>query len=1325
MISFESYSANHRFVRPSSPLHNIHKLAAPPLERRKLLQPNFPSSERHGAQIDQPPLHIGSPSYGVFREGLQYSGTPLPSYKESRYQRDERRGEVTERSNPKRSVKARSQYSKYNLLHGNLPLASDLVLKSINNRKNDTSSDSDEYVRCSSRTDAFQHSITQSSPFGIHYETADDKVKEKSNSFFDDPIFRLEFEEDYIAGRKRRRELKELAAKLKKLDDGTLRYNYLNKEEIAQIQPIPLPRKKHKHDLHDRGSNSRERSVPNRKKLGKKRTLDRSSDSKFDLEAQRDYHDPTCIIPNCSRSACRLIDYNTLKQQTERTAIGECLMPLPRKKLVQSERESLLAGPRRIPYAKKRPAKSASAICLMPSEQGLQKEDLSASLLSLPIEERTPEQRFVASILMEVFEDAENVDEVDYGNLYPSASARSIRDVTISSENANPSLDSNSTVFGKALGDNYFEATLSFSENSDSDATSSVSLIFQMAEHPIESESDVENGPPNSRPDHRILPIEERKKDDCVHNSAVEKFNNVSAPRKNLVTYHRSISKGSDSTTSYFGSDIVNFDRQSRTSGKVNDLDATGYNEEEELLENPVIFSDSRESADGDSESDSFGAELQDDASSRPSFLESFENFYHDSNLSLSESCSLPSVLSSEDDLNRCFDDIEPFSGTSEDNVTCDDDSLEGSSDEQYESCNEFPSGPGYALDPNLASRYSPLGQTGSIFETDRSVGLSMRCSTLERQWEASRKFSDEESSDSVSYFSHASVKSSDSDESPESHVGLESAHQQLLCSVRVREAVNISADTSHGSNNPSNSKLYDSDSGESSAEMAANGLLFTKIANVHRIGDWESADDILSYSEFPSTQEVQAENSVCFSPKHYGACFIPQSFSSAERARQEDVEIPVEFINADVEAKESLVSAPALPTEINKANDDGHGATEYKVNESLPADEEINSSLMFSDALAKIDKKLASLDEDEGKTSYVVERKRTPPVGREAVETLDTRRNTFSDRRLEHRMRPTPEGRSLTESKRSTKPPLISTDSTKASPLKRRGSGRNSYYDNCGSDSGCSEKGERKRKPRRVSSEPKRPPKRLNKFPTTPDDYVGYEKLPDSKFQYLCKNVPHQDSSSSKDTQFNYIGFDLKQLQMNPKWTPHYIDHGKLENTPVSSESAHERKYSSRNNDKRNCREKIPALQSQANIPSVTRRPNIDRVNTKRPTLSRIRTRYSEPPSTDDTSLTLIPPSTLNKDSKQNPVENRTVVWYEENSDAPCKAVALDNAENPGDNGPDFCEDTTLKPQTRTALPRRRRRHRKSSSSGKAVESQNASRDRYISTTVVFMGLP
>ena len=982
------------------------------------------------------------------------------------------------------------------------------------------------------RRELFSRSLTQSSPFGFHYETYQDSESGKS-SLFDDPVFLLELKQDYIKGKERRKQLKELAAHLKNIDSlpsEDLTYNFLNPEELSQIN-LPFAGKFTLDSLdydHSNVSGIDMNSPQNEEETSKFPSVEEQKITHVsnNLYSKFTYHDPTCMLPDCSRTACKKMNYNSLQNSEE--------VPSSIDDLVSNVASSGSSSGKFTDGWYKHhkghigPAKALSALCLSQVRPSPCRKNMSTSLMSLPIEELTPEQRYISKILTEVFEDTETGSELESliserGTEYctgPSDTcsheetedASHIEDCNEDTDDDGHSLQSANTLrsdityIGSAVGDNCYEATLSFYEDSDSDVTSDVSLIFHDQEN-------VKDRKPESaeREPHILLHSQVNREDNFSYSNESEE---VSLDEENVLCntshqYQRVISKDSDST-SYFGSETVNYDSNS-----------TG----DEDLSSFVSLEDAANIASRDCHNVLTKVDLNNVRYISVGEGSTNEDLISEDILCESSSCSLPSsTYSSEDEHNRRFED------SSSNSFAMDKDSLEvegESTDEYYEAHDVLPN------ESNLASKEQENSQPDNscVFEADRSVGPIFGSSPMPGADHSS-------GDDSGSFFSDQSDSNWITDDDT-----FENYYNEAM-SREIDRASNFSFYRNNDESLTDDSK-DDQDTETDDGSFSSDNHLYLKSAVMCK-QEWESFQDLPDYERRETI--ARSGNSMYFSPNNYSVCKTPQCSYNVKRVRQ----------------RSALPCIPVLPKEVVSQSSNSQ-CNQLELSKEIIGDKARPCELFLEDEGQPFPTSLPALENPlYSNENAVTDGTKSVSGDDDYLGTFDTRRNTFSDRTSD-KLLVTNRG-SLYENDGnddencpslvmqnncqhldgikgvdvllSTNCPSQNRDA-KDCPgtwgFKKRPSLRTSYYDNYGSDSANSDKSDRRKKLNRKKLHIKcSSNQKLCKFPTSPDDYVGYQGLPSSRYDEMCRAINEREATNIRRDQL--IGF-------NPKWMPHGLD--------------------------------------------------------------------------------------------------------------------------------------------------------------------------------------
>ena len=996
------------------------------------------------------------------------------------------------------------------------------------------------------RSDIFRRSLTQSSPFGIHYETYEDSEAE-GNSLFEDPVFQLEFKQDYMIGRERRRKLKELAANLKVIDSvplESLSYNYLNDEELAKIRTLSHSKKQsinsdsHGHKLIDllntngKFTNARSREI---------------------LSEKYSYHDPTCVISNCSKTSCRHLNSNlpnTLNSVDSRSlSVDSDTNSFSQNSLSDgmsnenSGSQSFACGHLES-RGRSGPSKAMSALCLsevrIPSAA---RKNLSTSLISLPIEEQTLEQRYITNILKEVFEDQETSSEleslfsercIDSGS-QSSVAGDSKRESDEEDRHSLRSVDtlrSDRTFLGSPVGDNCYVATLSFYDDDSDSMTSDASLVFQVDDETVFSGTAV---PKVSSAE---IVSEDSNEAETLREqltSSSSSHEEGSTPKnKTNTNFERLISKESDST-SYFGSDTVNYDSNSTTDRDLGndhvlgDLDEINQSVPNTVLDenNVRLVSVDEGSCNGDTSEARF---------------------------SESESCSLPSsIYTSEDEHNRCFDDFEHGYSSS----NCEAGSHpklamgvnglhanDESSDEYYEASDAF-----LERGRSQCSEISFLHPVDyNVYEADRSVGPPFHSS-------AYSNMDNHLSDDSISYFSDQSDYNCATDDETFENYYSEAFNDE------IERLSNISV--YYTSSSSESSWMEDSEDCTSDSDddnHSTDSHLYVKRA-VLCSQEWDISQDLPNDAERSTL--ARSGNSMYFSPSNYSVCRTPTASYNVMKVKQKSQDRPRQsFQNTDQQAFEETFSSGIDRNELNSFVPDVSACQTNSSGQdegcfSFPVDEQYLRTFRLKEKKNETSEKVFRNDDYLG--------------------TFDTRRNTYSDKPAENNASAPNRGSvyenedrsvEITDFKNTVIVPLNKPDDTERiwanNPVYSEASGqspnefdkissqdltrsqhnlRNSFYDNYGSDSANSDRSERRRKPKKAKNSLKlkcNSVHKLSKFPTSPDDYVDYECLPLSKYDELCRAINDRDNKNKRHDQLAVLH---QRRFHNPKWAPHFFD--------------------------------------------------------------------------------------------------------------------------------------------------------------------------------------
>ena len=1013
--------------------------------------------------------------------------------------------------------------------------------------------------------DSFRRSLTQSSPFGIHYETLDDSECERS-SLFDDPVFQLELQEDYLKAKERRRKLKQLAFDLQEL-------NRQYEEDEAQ-EPIPVPRKRTKTSSAMKGRDDLLKSVL-------------AFNSKGQHSEDR-YHDPTCIDSSCSRRACKNLNFNSIKKR------NSDWQDQNREKNKRNLPDSIETDSLNFADRPSKPSKAYSTLCLSDLPCSRQNKSLSTSLTSLSHDKmstKTPEQRYVANILMEIFE-TDNESELnsllEEGSCCASVTSNDTHQVD------GRSLNSDRVVY---VPNNCYEATLSFSE--DSDCSSDLSLVFKDDE--TESETEEETTCVISQ----IAAVGETNEEGCskysdsLDNSASESYED--SARYGLLRQ----SSRHDYSESNYSSEAVEYDswdseeestqhdqgmncelQQSRLaqgfqsdasgcSSYQNDQDQCFLSLDENTRNFPFdsveICSDGGERFgklaeksvnnisvspdqctarhfqgvnDATNLSNLPIARLKNSIISRQMSKQSHASSFgsevvnYDCNsstngLDLTES--IPGLAPSMGDVDE--DSIQEVSFDSKDQSK--EHSSDGSSScseidvSDHNKCIEYFHMPlSHSSSGGSPSIYSDKDGSASSLNKDEYFEASDQfCEVLtdgneynrlpspdnESIFEANRSIGPPLNCSTIREFDkvfrkersldkHRSFEIDDSDEEDSLVDEYEDSNSELVC-YDMDSLSAISANFSDFDNSDGTEPERPSD-----LDFKYNPL-FIQTAKTS-FQEWEKVAH-MEETKFESSKAT-AENSVYYSPIYYSVNKSPQTHST--------------FYN--IQEKSKVGSSPATTFEALDYTSAGQHCARISTDDV----EQDLGQKKLDDIKACIEKlATCNLNEKENldvmdhcNTGGTVFSEYSEKADQNYLGSFNARRNTYSDRK-----RPISSDNANALSAVGKHSSI--TDSAKRArneyPNIERSSSRNSFYDNNGSDSGQSDKqSKRKRKSlRRKLTVNCIPPSKLSKFPTSPDDYVNYHSISPTKYTELVKStVP--DTASYKGYN-KYAGFNQKLL--------------------------------------------------------------------------------------------------------------------------------------------------------------------------------------------------
>ena len=272
---------------------------------------------------------------------------------------------------------------------------------------------------------------------------------------FDDPVFQLELQEDYLKSKERRRKLQQLALDLQEL-------NRQYEEDEADNKLAPPSRKRSRKSLVTESSRKDESM---KLKHLQKEILKYPAKK----HPQEIYTDRICMDSSCSQKSSMTPNLNSIKNfysesQSYSNAADE---------MSDSDCE-VLSSHYFNKLSKNKPTKAYSSSCLTDLSGSKWKKSMSTSLISLPSKQKspvTPEQRYVANILMEIFE---TDNESELNNLLEDESSRASIASNETYQDEGSTLNSDRVVY---VPQNCYGATVSYSD--DSDCTSDLSLVFK------------------------------------------------------------------------------------------------------------------------------------------------------------------------------------------------------------------------------------------------------------------------------------------------------------------------------------------------------------------------------------------------------------------------------------------------------------------------------------------------------------------------------------------------------------------------------------------------------------------------------------------------------------------------------------------------------------------------------------------------------------------------------------------------------------------------------------------------------------------------------
>ena len=957
--------------------------------------------------------------------------------------------------------------------------------------------------RSGDSSDSFRRSLTQSSPFGIHYEPADSE--EDSSSLFNDPVFILEFEQDYREGRERRRKLKKLAANLRRIESMTREINNLTEKDNQYDSDLQKEERTQRWvtedsthpagDINPLTPIAGTRNVSAFSRHSGKETMSQDS-----LYADNEQFSKFTENFDINRSLSSNDD--TSNNNKKGPAMG--------------------------------PTKAISDLCLTNSELSRREDNkLSTSLMSLPLskakEDQTPEQKYIANILYEIFEaDSECTSELE--SLYSevqsttdetntsatSASSNYSCSVEFKSDGAyfidrkrNGTLNSDETIVdydsnsgGNASGD----LIRSSATNSDSgDTVSDISLIFQTKGESGSSADDEEHATVCVIADLPVIQSRESlvlstfKKngilldvyDDVGHCSNRFDLNYSRNGNSRTDYYVRSVSKDSDSAT-LFGSETVNFDKNSRVSAK--NLSGESYQgnltdcsiEESFSVAHCKLPRAYLRSSNSNSRGDSCGSSAEYVSSEKSSD-------------------------SSDIDHNKCFDDIQYSASNNSDDISqeaslgdahCTSNNKSDSDDDEYFEAQE--SFPKKMFDSYFI--HSDRQDSGSVFETDRSVGLSYLNSELRITSGSSTSSSGSISSGTErkfqAYFDSLSEHSAD---------GILAESEDVFESYCCNELDRFSSMSVYQSSSDVQSvtSAQSLDADESDGCPFIENPLYVQTASVSH-QEWESMDDLANCASDKEKKD-HALDSVYFSPIHFSVCKSPTYFVSTQKLQIEGAcdDMPKEYA-------ENL---------HHKNNKDICTSSEFCSIKVIDSNSALGDNSLFSNIPDNRDSKLSNKFE-----IYNMAHKNSDIGGEDNyLGSFYARRATYSDRKgnlatEDYSQQSSSKRGSLYENscenllnRNNNKNCSDICQQTSVRAMYQKERLRSSFYDNYNSDSGSSDKYNEKNAMKRHNKLKKlslknTPPSKLHKFPTSPDDYINYEGLPFSKYDELCRAIAASD---------------------------------------------------------------------------------------------------------------------------------------------------------------------------------------------------------------------